>query len=103
MPITNLTVENFDTEVLAAPETVLIDFWAEWCGPCRMIGPILEEVAAESGPSVKVCKINVDDQPDLAEKFQVMSIPMLAVFKNGKLVKSAVGLRPKGDILKMVE
>ncbi|HHX72738.1 MAG TPA: thioredoxin [Clostridiales bacterium] len=103
MSITHLTLENFDSEVLAASETVLIDFWAEWCGPCRMINPILEEVAAEAGSNVKVCKINVDEQPELAEKFQVMSIPMLAVFQNGKLVRSAVGLRPKSDILKMLE
>lgn len=86
-----LNSENFDAEVLTSDKPVLVDFWATWCGPCKMQGPVLEEFA-NAHPEYKVCKLNVDDEPILSEKYRVVSIPMLAVFKNGELVKSEVGL-----------
>ena len=95
--ITNVTKENFDKEVMQAEGTVLIDFWAAWCGPCRMIVPAVEKIAEEH-PEVKVCKINIDDEQELAIKYGVMSIPTLMVVKNGEIVNTAVGLRPKEEI-----
>ena len=100
-PVT-LTQENFRTEVLDAKGTVLVDFWAAWCGPCRMLSPVVDEVAAEL-PGVKVGKVNIDEQPDLAAQFDVMSIPTLVVFKDGKAVNQSVGVIPKEAILKMVK
>ena len=96
------TTSNFAAEVLQAQQTVLVDFWATWCGPCRMQAPILEAFAAEP-PEIKVGKVNVDENPELAEKFGIMSIPTLLVFKGGKLVKSAVGLHDKGGLADMVK
>ncbi len=93
--------DNFQEEVLHSDKPVLLDFWAPWCGPCRMVGPVLDEIAAERG-DIKVGKINVDEQPELAMQFGVMSIPMLAVMKDGKLVNKAVGARPKAQILDML-
>ena len=95
--ITNVTKENFDKEVMQAEGTVLIDFWAAWCGPCRMIAPAVEKIAEEH-PEVKVCKINIDDEQKLAIRHGVMSIPTLMVVKNGEIVNTAVGLRPKEEI-----
>lgn len=100
-PVT-LTQENFQTEVLDAKGTILVDFWAAWCGPCRMLSPVVDEVAAEL-PGVKVGKVNIDEQPDLAAQFDVMSIPTLVVFKDGKAVNQSVGVIPKEAILKMVK
>ena len=100
-PVT-LTQENFQTEVLDAKGTVLVDFWAAWCGPCRMLSPVVDEVAAELS-GVKVGKVNIDEQPDLAAQFDVMSIPNLVVFKDGKAVNQSVGVIPKEAILKMVK
>lgn len=97
-----ISAANFAAEVLASDKTVLVDFWAEWCGPCRMQGPILEAFAAEH-PEVKVAKVNVDANGELAEKFGIMSIPTLLVFKNGKLVKTAVGLHDKQGLTALVE
>ena len=95
--ITNITKENFDKEVMQAEGTVLIDFWAAWCGPCRMIAPAVEKIAEER-PDVKVCKVNIDDEQELAIKYGVMSIPTLMVVKNGEITEKAVGLRPKEEI-----
>ena len=92
-----ITKENFDSEVLKAEGTVLVDFWATWCGPCRMLSPIVDEVASER-PDVKVGKINGDEQPELAQQFGIMSIPTLLVFKNGEKVQESVGLIPKEKV-----
>ena len=101
MSVIHITKENFEKEVLNSEKPVLLDFYADWCGPCRMVGPVLEEISRER-VDVKVGKINVDEQPELATRFRVMSIPMLAVMKNGRLVNHAVGFRPKAQILSMV-
>ncbi len=101
MSAMKITKENFREEVLNASEPVLLDFWAPWCGPCRMVGPILDEIAAERR-DIKVCKINVDEQMELAAQFGVMSIPMLAVMKGGKVVNQSVGAKPKAQILAML-
>ena len=95
--ILNVTKENFDKEVLQAEGTVLVDFWASWCGPCRMIAPAVEKISEEH-PDVKVCKVNIDDEQELAIKYGVISIPTLMVVKNGEVVNTAVGLRPKEEI-----
>lgn len=97
-----ITKNNFEKEVLHSKEPVLLDFWASWCGPCRMVSPTIEEIAKENG-SIKVGKINVDEEGELAEKYSVMSIPTLMVLKDGKVSATAVGARPKDDILKMLQ
>ena len=99
-PIT-ITSANFDAEVLHSEKPVLLDFWASWCGPCRMLSPIVDEVAEER-TDVKVGKVNVDEQPELAGEFGVMSIPTLLVFEQGKLVRQAVGARPKASVLELL-
>ena len=96
-----ITKENFEQEVIQSDRTVLLDFYADWCGPCRMVAPILEEIAQET-ESIKVCKINVDEQPELAVQFQVSSIPLLVVMEKGKVVNQALGARPKNQILAMI-
>lgn len=102
MAVVKVTKENFEKEVLQSPKTVLIDFWAEWCDPCRSLSPVVDEVAEEI-ETAKVCKVNVDQEPELAEAFRVMSIPMLAVIKDGKIVKTSVGVRPKAEIIRMLD
>lgn len=102
MSAINVTKDNFDS-VLTSQVPVLMDFWAPWCGPCRMISPVVEGIAEEMGEKVVVGKINVDEQPELASRFGVMSIPTLAVFKEGRLAGSMVGVRPKQEILKLLE
>ena len=97
--ITNVTKENFDKEVMQAEGTVLIDFWAAWCGPCRMMGPIIEEIAEEKADTIKVGKINVDENQDLAMEYGVMSIPTIVIIKNGEVEKTFVGVRGKNEIL----
>ena len=101
MSVININNNNFQGEVMHSEKLVLLDFWASWCGPCRMVAPVLEEIAAERS-DIKVCKINVDEQPELAARFGVMSIPTLVVMKNGKVINQAVGARPKAQILAML-
>lgn len=102
MAVIKITRANFDTEVKQSSVPVLLDFWAPWCGPCRMVGPILDEIAEENS-SVKVGKINVDDETELASVFGVMSIPTLVVMKNGQIVNRSVGAKPKEAILDLLK
>ncbi len=101
MAVVTITKENFAQEVLQSAKPVLLDFWASWCGPCRMLSPVVDEVAEER-TDVKVGKVNVDEQPELAGEFGVMSIPTLLVFEQGKLVRQAVGARPKASVLDLL-
>lgn len=101
MSVVNINLNNFRNEVLEESKPVLLDFWAPWCGPCRMVSPVLEEIARER-PDLKIGKVNVDEQPELASQFGVMSIPMLVVMRDGKIVNQAVGARPKGAILSLL-
>lgn len=101
MAVLKITKNNFHSEVVNSEKPVLLDFWASWCGPCRMLSPVVDEIADET-QSVKVGKVNVDEEPELAQKFGVMSIPMLAVIKDGKVVSTSVGVRPKADIELMI-
>ena len=101
MALITLTKDNFEQEVLQAKQPVVVDFWASWCGPCRMLSPIVDQLAEEL-TEIKVGKINVDEQPELAEQFRVMTIPTLLVFKNGEKVLSSVGVKPKQQIIEML-
>ena len=101
MTAININKNNFQNEVMNTDKPVLLDFWAPWCAPCRMVVPIIEEIAGER-PDIKVGKINVDEQPELASEFGIMSIPTLVVMKNGKIVQQVSGARPKEDILTMI-
>ncbi len=103
MSAVTLTKDNFKNEALASEKPVLIDFWAPWCGPCRRLSPVVDEIAVELAGKVKIGKVNVDEEPELAAQFRVMSIPMLAVLKNGRLAASAVGVQPKEAIIKLLE
>ncbi len=101
MSAININKNNFQNEVMHSDKPVLLDFWAPWCGPCRMVVPIVEEIAKERS-DIKVCKVNVEEQPELASRFGVMSIPTLVVMKNGRIVNQAMGARPKNAILGML-
>lgn len=99
--IIEITADNFEAEVKNSEKPVLIDFWASWCGPCLMLAPVIDEIAEEYPDKYKICKVNVDNESTLAQTFGVMSIPMLAVFKNGQIYKKTVGVQPKEAILDM--
>ncbi|SHO51777.1 thioredoxin [Anaerocolumna xylanovorans] len=102
MGVLKITKENFKKEVLESEKPVLLDFWASWCGPCKMVSPIIDQVAEEKKDTIKVGKINIDEEEELAEKFRIMSIPTLVVMKEGKVVESTVGVKPKKAILSLL-
>ncbi|MGN1191826.1 MAG: thioredoxin [Dorea sp.] len=102
MGVIHLTKENFQKEVLEAEVPVLVDFWATWCGPCQMVGPIVEELAGEV-TDAKICKVDVDDQPELARKYHVMSIPTFLVFRNGEVAKRDMGAMPKEQLMELLK
>lgn len=97
-----VTDATFDAEVVSSTDIVVVDFWAEWCGPCKMIAPALEEIANEMDGKVKITKLNIDENPEAAAKFGVRSIPTLLIFKGGEPVSMKVGAAPKGDLLKWI-
>ena len=100
--VIEISEENFESEVLKSELPVLVDFWAPWCGPCRMMGPIVDEIAEEN-LELKVCKVNVDEEPDLAEKFGVMSIPTFVAIKDGEVLGTSIGVQDEEEILKMFD
>lgn len=100
MSVVTVTQDNFENEVMKSTVPVLIDFWASWCGPCKMLSPVIEEIAEEVTDK-KICKVNVDEQPELARKFGVMSIPTLVVMDKGEIVKKSLGAQPKNSVLSM--
>ena len=101
MKVLHVNKDNFHNEVLNSEKPVLLDFFASWCGPCRMVGPILDEIAEER-EDIKVCKVDIDEQPELASRYRIMSVPTLMVLKEGRIVEQSIGARPKHQILAMV-
>ncbi len=98
----NITNENFKQEVLSADKPVLVDFWAKWCGPCKMLGPVIAEIADENEGKIKVCKVNVDECPELASQYNIASIPTVVLFKDGQVADVSLGYTPKDQLLKMI-
>lgn len=103
MAVLTITKDNFEQEVLQAKEVVLIDFWASWCGPCKMMMPVVDQIAEEGIADLKVCKINIDEEPDLAEKYRVMTIPTFMAMKDGEKKGSVIGVQPKAALMQMIE
>ena len=98
-----VTDETFEAEVLQNSKPVIVDYWAEWCGPCRMVAPVLEEIAAENSDKITIAKVNIDENPEIARRYQIMSIPTMSVFSGGEVVKSIVGAKPKAALLRDLE
>lgn len=102
MAVVKITKDNFENEVVKSDKPVFLDFWATWCGPCQMVGPVVEEISNELS-TIKVGKVNVDEEPELAAQFKVMSIPMMVMMKNGEVVKKTIGAQPKNEILEFIQ
>jgi thioredoxin 1 len=98
-----VTDSTFDADVLGSDKPVLVDFWAAWCGPCKMVAPVLEEIASEHGDKITVAKVNIDENPEIARRYQIMSIPTMSVFSGGEVVRSIVGAKPKAALLRDLE
>ena len=100
--VTHVTTGNWDSEVLKLDKPVFVDFWAEWCGPCRMVGPVVEQIAQSYSDKIKVVKLNVDENQEIAMKYGIQSIPSLLIFKNGKEIKRTIGAAPKDTYVKFI-